>query len=843
MSIKEVAIISRDLDYFSVDGLTRQLGYQKSSWPYVAMAESIDNALDHVEEIGREPVIAIDISGDRITVSDSGDGMPESVIRGLADFGNRYSSKVGFQSPSRGKQGNASKCLVAAPSIWGGGKLELVVGDVIHTLTASVDEIQQKPVVDHQILTFEDFLHPEIGLARSVQNTRNVKIGTTVSLVFPGFDADADLLLRIVAGYAICNPHASFILSCDGEVDMEYAPTTSRCRKWLGKDDVHWYTSQTFRSLVANSINCDRAKGKDRTVSDFVGGFAKFSRHDVRRQLVDECELSRVTLSELFSRDLVDRVMVAMQASVEPIEPTALGTVGRSHFQKLAEELGGYDPEYRCARGVTKSGLPYVLEVGFAATDESECFMLTSVNDATDLGYPKIKQIPEILKTNRLDSDFGSIVFVSLRQPGVTYRNPGKTELNVDSQVLVDLVEALRYVLRKHLRAMKALERTGRVVARRKDRTTVKAAVLAKMEESIAALSVNGTMDFDARSHYYWMRSAIQQLVPDAELEQKYLDSCIDEWEAEHGIIENRMRDPRGFLYEPHTMRTVPLGTRDINDYEFPDRVFQNILYIEKKGLLPLLTQYKIPEAYDLTIVASEGYSTRAAQCFMQRAALQNMRVIVFHDADPSGYMIANALGKDSGAHAFDFQIVDAGLTVAKALQMGLQFETFSRKSALSTSIDWRADELRLFGGKESTYTRKDGSVGKCWSDCHRCELNALSAYPRRFVAWVESELAAAGFNKKLLPKPAEAETYAIEVFKRELHQQIQAEVEERLEVDRIVDEAFSKVEIPDFAIAHAKLRMWAKELRPESWRAVLERLAKELIVDADIVKAVGLVT
>jgi hypothetical protein len=40
----------------------------------------------------------------------------------------------------------------------------------------------------------------------------------------------------------------------------------------------------------------------------------------------------------------------------------------------------------------------------------------------------------------------------------------------------------------------------------------------------------------------------------------------------------------------------MDLGTRDVEDYEFPPYTFNKLLYVEKRGQVPLLQAAKISE-------------------------------------------------------------------------------------------------------------------------------------------------------------------------------------------------------------------------------------------------------
>jgi hypothetical protein len=51
----------------------------------------------------------------------------------------------------------------------------------------------------------------------------------------------------------------------------------------------------------------------------------------------------------------------------------------------------------------------------------------------------------------------------------------------------------------------------------------------------------------------------------------------------EFGDIPGLIREAREELMEPHTGREVPIGTLEVDEYEFPEHVFDKLLPIEKR--------------------------------------------------------------------------------------------------------------------------------------------------------------------------------------------------------------------------------------------------------------------
>ena len=79
--------------------------------------------------------------------------------------------------------------------------------------------------------------------------------------------------------------------------------------------------------------------------------------------------------------------------------------------------------------------------------------------------------------------------------------------------------------------------------------------------------------------------------------------------------------------------------------YLLPDWCFNKVLYVEKKGLLPVLQAASLAERYDMAIIAAEGYASRAAKALLAAAeGTGAVTVLVLHDADVDGYNISRTL-------------------------------------------------------------------------------------------------------------------------------------------------------------------------------------------------------
>lgn len=148
---RETFSTSRLLDFCSERELVKQIGHGVGQWPLVIFKELTDNALDACEEAGVAPVIAIEVTGAEITISDNGPGIPAETVAGILDFAVRVSSREAYVSPTRGAQGNALKTIVAMAFALDGTKGETVVEaqGVKHTITFKVDHVRQQPKIEH----------------------------------------------------------------------------------------------------------------------------------------------------------------------------------------------------------------------------------------------------------------------------------------------------------------------------------------------------------------------------------------------------------------------------------------------------------------------------------------------------------------------------------------------------------------------------------------------------------------------------------------------------------------------------------------------------------------------
>jgi hypothetical protein len=257
----------------------------------------------------------------------------------------------------------------------------------------------------------------------------------------------------------------------------------------------------------------------------------------------------------------------------------------------------------------------------------------------------------------------------------------------------------------------------------------------------------NAGTNFSARDLYYATRALAyrhSEWEDDKTLGYKYFSqTLLTEYQEENGLIAGLWRDARGHLHEPHTGNSVALGTREIANYEFPEYTFDKILYVEKEGELPKLQAAKLGERYDMAICSGKGQPTEAVRTLFERAEGGDYQLFVFHDADLDGYDIARVMAEETRRMPDYFvDVVDIGLTIEDALEMGLASEPFRRKKDISWEL-----RMRLSGvAKEYLYQRSYRGV-----QGERFELNAILPDTRR-IEYIEEKFKENGVRGKVIP-------------------------------------------------------------------------------------------
>jgi hypothetical protein len=366
------------------------------------------------------------------------------------------------------------------------------------------------------------------------------------------------------------------------------------------------------------------------------------------------------------------------------------------------------------------------------------------------------------------------------------FLDQGKTRLSLPPKVADEIAKALWRVTKPLYREEERRKRDA-VRQARADRELnrpqqpkkgeLRQAVFEVLPKALEIGTGDGEFPISAHTLYYKVRPLIQPLTK-KELTSDYFEqTLLPLFQKQVGTKYNVYYEPRGTLHEPHTGRCVPLGTREVEAYHFPDLLYDKIFFVEKKGLWPVLEQAKLAERFDMAIVAGEGYATEACRVLFRNAHQGvNYQLFVAHDADPHGYNIARTLREEtSRMPGYSVDVVDLGLKLEDGLARGLETEEFHRRKALPQGLALTALEREYFEGKKAT--------SKSWL-CRRIELNAFGS--PELIAFFEERLRAEGVRGKVVPPQDRLQALAQGIYRQIVDNTVDRELTRLLRVEDI---------------------------------------------------------
>jgi DNA topoisomerase VI subunit B len=807
------------------------------------------------------PEVSIDLDMDentvRISVSDNGPGIKSKTIDRIKNFDVRVTDKLNYKSPSRGQQGNALKTILGMPYALGSKEPVVITArGVRHTIYAHPDSLGEV-IPDH--------------IKEKVTNTK----GTTIALTLPRNPAALSFDARQCArAYALSNPHVLVKIRCFDEshqddlddpkpieISDSYQPTvkvSKHWRKFMTSDLTapSWYDADTLKRQVRTIVK----NNTDRPLREFVQDFRGLTANDKAKTVCDQFPDIHHLSDFNNQEDRIAGLLAVMKATAEPPSPKVLGFIGKEHFRTKFDEWYGIKAGrfyYKRSECVVDD-IPYIIEAASAEVnaDRGEMFHLLNFSPTyIDPTHPS-SMSDTLLATDKV-SRYGFQSFMDacyanpkawmsdsakrrnvaaalhIVSPGFSFLDRGKTRVSLPNFVASEVAECLWSVGKSFYEEGKRLEKDAAKEAKRREKQereenqeneeeenpALKDAVFAVMDQAYLQATHHEEYDVWQRDHYYKVRDLIQALTS-AVLTQSYFRKLEITYQQEFGKFKRLKYDPRGYLIEP-SGRIIQLGTREVEQYEFPAWEYNKILFVEKKGFIEPFIQAKIHKRYDMAMVGSEGYATEAIRILFDKADKNtDYTLFVMHDADPYGYNIARTLQEETDRMpGYHIDIIDLGLNLQEALDMGLLTETFPRKQALAAKLIPKLSplELEYFTGE---YTGRDSKDKKTWK-AQRVELNAMDPVER--IAFLERKLAEHGATAKVLPPDDVLEGRALRTFIEHNREKARQTVERRLDIDRLIDEEVAKTPTPDFGNTITEVKERLKTNPPENWAELLD--------------------
>jgi len=358
-----------------------------------------------------------------------------------------------------------------------------------------------------------------------------------------------------------------------------------------------------------------------------------------------------------------------------------------------------------------------------------------------------------------------------------------------------------------------------------------------------AKASGNGSLPAKARQIFYAARGEIQERTGrpldsryfTQNLLPRYINTYPDarSWRVVY--------DARGHLIEPHTGKTVPLGTLEVDKYlrnvhrhhvakvcagkAFdimyptigPKNRVSAILFIEKEGFNELFEAVKLADRYDIAIMSTKGQSTVAARRLVDELCCvgADVPLLILHDFDKQGLEIAQTLTSVSWAaeeadrvrYEFknDIEFVDLGLRLTDVEQWDLEMESVHFKGDFGFDTTATPEEQQFLRGNQ------------------RVELNAFTSPD--FIRWIESKLKEQGI-KKVIPDDGTLE--------RAYRRAYQVAAVNRVQ-DSIAETAARKAKAAELPKSlRERVQKGLDDAPKRPWDEVLAEIAEENLEDAE---------
>ncbi len=584
-------------------------------------------------------------------------------------------------------------------------------------------------------------------------------------------------------------------------IDFYRLVSSDEWRKFSPTDptSAHWYDDAALKVLVYHEIAHARQGGKDKPLREFVREFRGLTSTAKAKAVCAQVPEIR-KLSDLDGRDdAIIRLLESMrEQSAEP-KPAVLGLVGEAHMRQRLEEWHDAIPDsfvYSKRLGIDH-GLPFAVEVSSIMMNGGDGVRPDiGINFSPPFGDPftaaslsceKVQGygIEGFLSSGHALPRQGRAavpcaVAVHVTAPGLTFLDRAKSRVSLPAEsTLRDALSdalwfAIRHIYREGERRRKDASREDRAIQQvyRGVRVSDKSAVFEVLPSAYHEATNGGTMRVSARDLYYTVRPKVLPLTGRNELGYDYFSqTLLTEYQQEFGRLEMLYYEARGVLYVPHSGQEVPLGTREVEEYDLPGWVFDKILYIEKRGVWEALKDSGLAERYDLAVISAQGYASEAARLLLSRAeAGHKCRIFVFHDADLAGYNIARTLAEETRRMpGHSIEVHDIGLKLEEALAMGLQTEPFRAQKKPPAKI-----LARLTPVERDFFVRRH----------QRVEINAI--LPADRAGYIERKLEEAGATDKVVPPDGVLDDEAIGTYGRKIDSAVQSIVDDLLDIDEI---------------------------------------------------------
>ena len=800
---RDVFHIDRALEFFSTDELAKQIGHGRPEWAPALLAELIANGLDAMEKHPADtPSITVDIGPDHFAVADSGPGVPWALVEDSLDYQYRVSDKAFYVGPTRGCQGNAWKCLWAAPFVDSDGERS-AVGVEAHgqrrEVVVEFDPVAQKhrlfltPAAPSVVKIGSKFTVPWVGAAgllapRPGRHFYHAEFsddsGTEV------IEAGMRSASMLVRAAALFNPDVNFVLELGGQ-RHEYAARSRGWKKWTQGDPspVQWYTLEQFGALMAACLRADqRVARRPRSVREFMGQFRGMSGTQKRQQA---CEAAGIRAGDTVE-DVLQRAgapaalwgQMRVATDDRAPGPKHLGAIGKEAFVAGMTCAFGCDTaDYRKAEGTDGVGVPWVLEVGFGYLEHGRAGAFpVGVNWAPALNVP-FDAITGAMAESLIAPDDPVCLAVHLAYPGARALDRGKTRFEVGHEVEAAVRELVKAVAKGWRRAKAENAKTQRRVSRERlevaargdrDKKSLIKDLAAELMPEAYRIASEGVGLAEARQVMYAARKLIIARTGDPvpwKNSSYFTQKLLPDYMAENPDTTagwDIVFSDRGHFAEPHTGKRIGLGTLAVRGYARewgecepggeiashaissayptcgPRNRFGFALFVEKEGFDHHIERLRLQERYDVALMSTKGMTVTAARQLIEHLAEEGVTILVARDFDVSGFNILHSTYTSGRRYKFR--------TKPKVIDLGLRLEDVTRLGLTGEEVEYTQqknprERLMKHGANEAecAFLIREPIGSRGWAGV-RVELNELAG--QMFTDFIEAKFAEHGVAK-----------------------------------------------------------------------------------------------
>jgi hypothetical protein len=732
---------------------------QRDQLGAVVAKELVDNALDACPD-AEVTAGHINNKANAFYVQDAGSGIPgtDAEVASLFSINRPLSSSKLLRLPTRGALGNG---------------LRVVAGAVLATNgTLSVQTRGRKLLLrpNHQTgLT-------EIQEVDDAPGTTGTRVEVTLSA---GLTVDLSL--------------AKIALAMRGK------------KTYKGKTSAWWYSESAFRELADAAPTMTLRE----FLKHFEGG-AEITKlvhpglFDI--QLSESHQKMPISAPRWPDVSALENVRRLLQAEFPAPPPEKLGVIGKDGgpFLGYGKSTGSYRH--------SGAELPAVVEAWAERSDASYEPTTILVNRTPVVAKAKH------MRVQRSGVASGALSGCGLNHYVKTGKQACKLAINIQTPYMAVTNDGKEPNLEPLLELIGAAVEAACRSAGRKGGSTAKAGggrlptkskkerIEELLDAAIARVSGGGRYRYSLRRLYYAMRDP---RMVGTDLEYNYFCAVISDIEAARGgDLPGIYRDNRGQLYHPHTGETIPLGTRTVEGYRRPKLYFNKILYVEKGGVFPILIDNRWPERWDCALLTSQGFASRAAKDVLDLLGDTNEEITfyVVHDADGPGTLIAEGLQEASRARpARKVKIVNLGLEPAEGRALGLQVETFERRTGKVPAASYVSDR------------------DKEWLQTRRIELDAMTS--PQFLDWLSGKMASMGLSaRKVVPAARDLREHAErEARARARRREVEALIAAHQQtIDQRVEREVASLLLGD-GVDESSVELALAADPSKSWREVVE--------------------